>query len=62
MIVLLPLAGAVVNALFGRQLGAHRSAWLAVTMAALAFIVGLIQLGGLLGNGGEAVIVPAARP
>ena len=60
LIVLFPLAGVVVNALFGRQLGAIRSAWLAVTMAALAFIVGLIQLGGLLGNGGEAVIVPVA--
>ena len=60
LIVILPLAGATINALFGRQLGPERSAWLAVTMAALAFIIGLVQLGGLMGNGGQAAIVPVA--
>ncbi len=60
LIVLLPLAGAVINIFFGKTLGPSRSAWLAVTMAALAFVVGLIQLGGLAGNGGQAVTVPVA--
>ncbi len=60
LIVLFPLAGAVVNTFFGRQLGSNRSAWLSVTMAAMAFLVGLVLLGGLAGNGGQAVTVPVA--
>ncbi len=60
LIVLFPLAGVIVNTFFGRQLGPNRSAWLAVTMAALAFTIGLFQLGGLAGNGGQPITVPVA--
>ncbi len=59
--VLLPLAGALINMFFGRALGRERSGTVAVVAAALAFGVSVGLAGALVGNGGQAVIVPLAE-
>ncbi|MBP7690981.1 MAG: NADH-quinone oxidoreductase subunit L [Anaerolineales bacterium] len=53
LVVLFPLAGFGVNALFGRRLGPQRSGVLAVAAAVAAFGIALTQLAALAGAGFE---------
>jgi NADH-quinone oxidoreductase subunit L len=60
LLVLIPLAGFAVNALFGRQLGGARAGLLAVTASAASFVIALMQFAALAGNGFQPVTVPFA--
>ncbi len=61
LVVLFPLAGFAANAFFGRQLGAARAGLLAVLAAGAAFLVAVVQLAALAGNGFAPVTVPVAE-
>ncbi|MBL8056470.1 MAG: NADH-quinone oxidoreductase subunit L, partial [Anaerolineales bacterium] len=60
-VVLFPLAGFAANAFFGRRLGPQRSGLLAVLAAGAAFLVAVVQLAALAGNGFAPVTVPVAE-
>ncbi len=60
LLILIPLAGFAVNALFGRWLGGARAGLLAVGASVASFGIALTQFAALAGNGFQPVTVPFA--
>ncbi len=60
LVVLFPLAGFLANLFFGRRLGAQQSGLLAVVAAGASFLVAVLQLAALAGNGFQPATVPVA--
>ena len=57
LLLAFPLAGAIINLLFGRQIGARSIGYLATGAVAAAFLVAIWQFIGLLGLPAEERIV-----
>src|SRR3989304_493604 len=60
LIVLLPVAGLLLNMVFGGRLGEKAIGTLASTASGLAFVVSALLAFTLWTSGGEAVVVPFA--
>lgn len=58
LIVLIPLAGVVLNMIFGGRLSERAVGTLASTASGLAFVIAVLQVISLAANHGEPVVVP----
>ena len=60
LIILFPVAGLLVNAVFGKYLGEKWVGLVASGAAGLSFVIAVLQAVSLMGNGYEAQVVRLA--